>query len=64
MTTPEKILVIMNYHGLTPVELADKLEVSRNAVYRWMRDECTPKDQHLDALDGLLESTGLKTEFA
>lgn len=57
MTTGEKIAQLRTNKGLSQEELADKLEVSRQTVYKWENDLALPKKDYLKQIVELFETT-------
>ncbi len=57
MTTGEKIALLRTSKGFSQEELADKLDVSRQTVYKWESDAALPKKEYLKQLVELFETT-------
>ncbi len=57
MTTGEKIAQLRSEYGLSQEELADKLNVSRQTVYKWESDLALPKKEYLKQLVELFATT-------
>lgn len=53
MKLEEKLVLLRKQRGLTQLELAEKINVSRQAVSRWESGETTPSRENLKALSGL-----------
>ena len=53
MKLSEKILKIRKSEGLSQEEFADKLEVSRQAVYKWESGMATPEIEKLKAIHNI-----------
>ena len=57
MTTGEKIYKLRRDKGWSQEELAEKLNVSRQTVYKWEADIATPENDNLKQLVSLLETS-------
>ena len=55
MTLREKLIVSRNKAGLSQMELADRLGVSRQAVSRWETGETVPNTETLQLLSSLFD---------
>ena len=53
MTLPEKLLYYRKKAGLSQLELAERLDVSRQAVSRWESGAAVPSTENLKCLSGL-----------
>ena len=53
MTLPEKLLHYRKEAGLSQLELAERLDVSRQAVSRWESGAAVPSTENLKFLSGL-----------
>lgn len=57
MTTGEKIYKLRRDKGWSQEELAEKLNVSRQTVYKWEADIATPENDNLKQLVSLLDTS-------
>ena len=57
MTTGEKIYKLRRDKGWSQEELAEKLNVSRQTVYKWEADIATPENENLKQLVSLLDTS-------
>ncbi len=55
ITVAEAIESIHKDHGLTVTEIAAVLRVSERTLYRWIQNEGSPTQEHVDRLNALLE---------
>ena len=53
MTLPEKLTFLRKQNGLTQIELAEKLNVSRQAISRWEVGTAVPSTDNLKMLSDL-----------
>ena len=60
MTLPEKLLHYRKEAGLSQLELAERLDVSRQAVSRWESGAAVPSTENLKFLSGLY---GVSVDF-
>ena len=60
MTLREKLIVLRDRAGLSQMELADRLGVSRQAVSRWESGDTTPT---MDKLKSLARSDGVSLDW-
>ena len=55
MTLGEKLQALRTEAGLSQEELAERLDVSRQAVSKWELDKTTPDVRYIVALSGLFQ---------
>lgn len=55
MSLPEKLLFLRKQNGLTQLELAEKLNVSRQAISRWEVGTAAPSTDNLKELSNLYD---------
>lgn len=55
MSLPEKLLFLRKQNGFTQMELAEKLNVSRQAISRWEVGTAAPSTDNLKELSNLYD---------
>lgn len=60
MTLGEKLKLLLRDHRMTQEDLAERLEVSRQAVGKWVNDKGTPEVAKLVQISGLF---GVSTDY-